>query len=380
MIKNLLGYFMTYMAGILTSLFANYIWAWYEKRGWRRLKRFLPRISKQLQYNKPEHGFLKAGKTTVPWVVCSYGPYTPENIEIFYNPNEIKRPPEIRQLYQELVKDIRKKEIKGESVPFNGLGYQLEKFFVDYRRGEHEEPVLKLYFRPTDYFTMLVTDNRLDESIIVNNTKTTLRQKYASYIDLAYSPVLEFATHFGVGIMIITSDEKIIFSERGPTAVDSFVFFPSVAEGSNRPADALHNGGPDPYRTAVRGIAEEMGIDVKPEQVKFLSIGANAVLCEYALCGVVYTDYSSGELSEIRSLGIPKDRWENQRLHFVTFSPSAVADFMAANKPWSPFAVACTVHALYDAFGPQRIIEAFRNIKIELSQKLPKEFQFIEGA
>lgn len=371
MLENLPGYFATYAAGIATSLLANYIWDWHKKHGWRRLRKFLLRVKSQKQ---PAHepGYLKIGKTTVPWVVCSYGPYERENIEIFYNPHELKKLPEIQQLYQQLVKDIKRREAKGEPVPFNGLGYQLEKFFVGYRRGEHEEPVLKLYFRPTDYFTMLVTDNRLDEPIIVNNTKTTLRQKYAAHIDLAYSPVPEFATHFGVGLMVVTSDEKIIFSERGPTAVDSFVFFPSVAEGSNRPADALHNGGPDPYRTAVRGIAEELGIEVRPEQVKFLSFGANAVLCEYALCGVVYVDHTSKDILEIRSLGIPKDRWENQQLHFANFSPKDVASFMASHKPWSPFGVVCTVHALYDAFGPTALTEAFKNTKIVLSQSLPE--------
>lgn len=361
----------SYIAGIATSLLGNYLWEWHKKHGWRKLRKFVPRKKHRPSRYPEESGFLRAGKNVVPWVVCSYGPYERENIEIFYNPHEIKKPAEIQQLYQELVKEIKRKEAKGEPVPFNGLGYQLEKFFVGYRKTEFEAPVLKLYFRPTDYFSMLVTDNRLDEPLIVNNTKTTLRQKYASHIDLAYSPVPEFATHFGVGIMVVTADEKIIFSERGPTAVDSFVFFPSVAEGASRPADALHNGGPDPYRTAIRGIAEELGIEVSPEQVKFLSFGANAVLCEYALCGVTYTTHSSHAIQEIRSLGIPKDRWESQRLHFVPFEPKAVIEFMSTHKPWSPFAVVCTIHALYDAFGPAALEKACRNLNLTLSQYLP---------
>ncbi|MDQ0286805.1 hypothetical protein J2Z49_001922 [Desulfofundulus luciae] len=117
-----------------------------------------------------------------------------------------------------------------------------------------------------------------------------------------YSPVPEFATHFGVGIMVVTADGKIIFCERGPTAVDAFVFFPSVAEGSSRPVDAGPNGGPDPYRTAVRGLAEELDLEISPDHVKSLSFGANAVLCEYALCGVVYVEQTEEEILSPRRL------------------------------------------------------------------------------
>jgi len=318
-------------------------------------------------------GFLTIGDTQVPWVVCAYGPYSRENIKILYNPHETKKPPEIQALYDELIRDVKRREAKGDPVPFNGLGYRLEKFFVGGRTGPNEEPMLTLCFRPTDYFTMLVTDARLDEPLVVNNAKTTLRKRYAERVDLAYSPVPEFATHFGVGIMVVTLDEQIIFSERGPTAVDPYVFFPSVAEGSSRPIDAGPSGGPDPYRTAVRGIAEELGIEVEPDRIRFLSFGANAVLCEYALCGVVYVDCTAEELLRIRSLGVPKDRWESQKLHFVPFRPEAVAEFMARNKPWSPFAVVCTVHALYDRYGGLRLERAFRGLKIVLSQCLPAE-------
>lgn len=187
-----------------------------------------------------------------------------ENINIHYNPHPLKKPPEIKLLYEQKIKEIERLEAKGEPTPFNGLGYQLERFFLGDREGSHEEPSLHLTFRPTDYFTMLVTDNMLDEPIVVDNVKTTLRKRYAERVDLSCTPVPEFATHFGVGIMIITADSKIIISERGPTAVDAFVFFPSVAEGASRPVDAGSNGGPDPYRTAVRGIARNLAWKFHP--------------------------------------------------------------------------------------------------------------------
>lgn len=361
---------LSFIAGIATSIAAEMLWEWIRDNGARTVKRRLARFHRP----KPAPaGFLTIGDTQVPWVVCAYGPYSRENIKILYNPHETKKPPEIQRLYDELIKDVKKREAKGDPIPFNGLGYKLEKFFVGARTGPGEEPALTLGFRPTDYFSMLVTDARLDEPIVVDNVKTTLRKRYADRVDLAYSPVPEFATHFGVGIMVVTLDGQIVFSERGPTAVDSYVFFPSVAEGSSRPVDAGPSGGPDPYRTAVRGIAEELGIEVSTDQIRFLSFGANAVICEYALCGVVHIDQTADDLLRIRNLGVPKDRWESQKLHFVPFQPEAVAEFMARNKPWSPFAIVCAVHALYDHYGGVKLEKAFRGIKIILSQYPPEK-------
>ncbi|MGI9862501.1 hypothetical protein SDD30_14065, partial [Moorella naiadis] len=99
MINNL----ASYVAGIATSLLGNYIWEWHKKHGWRKLRKFVPHKKYHPSQHLEESGFLKAGKNVVPWVVCSYGPYERENIEIFYNPHEIKKPAEIQRLYQELV-------------------------------------------------------------------------------------------------------------------------------------------------------------------------------------------------------------------------------------------------------------------------------------
>lgn len=356
-----------FLGGILASLLANLTWDWYKAnqiRIYRLIRRFKPIV-------KLPAGSLILGGNIIPWLVCAYGPYSRENIKVFYNPHEKKKPPEIQTMYNEKIKDVKRKESKGESVPFNGLGYQLESFSVDYRTGEHEEPNLRLSFRPTDYFTMLVTDNRLDEPIIIQDNKTTLRKHFADRVDLAVSPVPEFATHFGVGIMVITKDDKIIFSERGKTAVDAYVFFPSVAEGSSRPIDDISpKGGPDPYRTAVRGIIEELGVEVHPDDIKFLSFGVNAVICEYALCGVVQVNYTENDIIRIRSLGTPKDRWENQKLHFVSFTPNDISDFIAKHRPWSPFAMVCVAHAVYDRFGKEKLEHAFTNMKVCLSEDI----------
>ena len=312
------------------------------------------------------------GNSTVPWIVCSFGPYHPDDVKTVYNKSPIPMPAAVEKRYEEAKRDVKRRESKGESVPFNGLGYQLERFSTVGRAGDEERPVLTMAFRPTDYFRMLVTDQRLDDEIIIDGQVTTLRRHYAQRTDLKVAPVPEFATHFGVGLAIVTRDQRLVISERGHTAVDSFVLFPSVAEGSSRPVDGGDKGGADPYRTAVRGVAEEMGIEVSRDDVRFLSFGVNVHLCEYALLGVVEVPQSEREILEIRSLGIPKDQWENRRLHFVDFNPKAVAGFATtSNLRWSPFAVATFIHALVDGHGHESTLQAFRNVTLRLSQEVP---------
>ncbi|NHM28107.1 hypothetical protein G7K71_14180 [Desulfofundulus sp. TPOSR] len=48
---------------------------------------------------------------------------------------------------------------------------------------------------------------------------------------------------------------------------------------------------------------------------------------------------------------------------------------MAGNKPWSPFAVVCAVHTLFDRFGKEKLEiteKAFAGREIALSQRLPE--------
>lgn len=361
-----------FILGIVGSLPANLIWheaghdiAW-------RTRRAVHRVVGRRHRHAPPAGFLQVGQNTIPWVVAAYGPYRPETVEIHWDPRPWKLHPVVQTLYDQRRREYERASARGEPAPFNGMGYKLESFWVGGRRGADEEPVLSLRFRPTDYFSMLVTDQALDEPVQVDGQTTTLRELFAAHVDLAVRPVPEFATHFGIALQVVTADGQTVFSERGRTAVDAFVFFPSVAEGSARPVDAGPKGGPDPYRTAVRGAAEELGIDVPAEAIRFLSFGANAVLCEYGLIGVAYVRETADQLRRLRATGIPKDKWENQRLHFVPWTPEAVAEFIGSHGPWSPFAIVAAFHGLYDRFGLARVERAFSGVRIRLSQNLPR--------
>lgn len=170
---------------------------------------------------------------------------------------------------------------------------------------------------------------------------------------------------------MITADGLTLLTERGATAVDAFVFFPSVAEGASRPVDADDRHGPHPTRTAIRGIAEELGVEVKADRIYWTSLGVNTVLCEYGLIGWTTLDIDWEELQRRRQAGLPKDLWESTHIHAVPFSPPAVARFVSEHGPWSPFALVTLYHTLLAHFRWDEVDRAMRDIRPQLSQALP---------
>jgi len=358
----------SFILGVLTSLVASLIWQEHGHRIVARVKRL--RVRRRTV--PPPTGFLRLGAVEIPWVVVCAGAYRRDDLDIHWDARPGKLHPVVQKLYGEQVRAAEAAARRGEPAPFNGLGYKLEAFFAGMRRGPDEQPVLTLRFRPTDYFAMLVTDQALDRPVVVDGELTTLRRLFAHAVDLAVRPVPELATHFGIALQVVTADGQTVFALRGQTAVDAHVWFPSVAEGASRPTDAGPRGGPDPYRTAVRGLVEELGVDVPEEDILFLSFGANAVLCEYALCGLARIRETAEQVARIRATGVPKDKWESQSLRFVRWTPREVARFVAEQGPWSPFALVTVYHALIHDFGREATDRAFSAVKrVNLSQTLP---------
>ena len=278
------------------------------------------------------------------------GPWGRDQIVGHYQAKPTAWPDPVKQVVRALTQEVHQASRRGERVPFNGLGYQLTAFDVSQRTVPDEAPLLHLHFRPTDYFTMLATDQRLDARLMIGGQETTLRQEYAAQVDLRQRPVTAFATHFGVAVQIITADGLTLVTERGHTAVDAHVLFPSVAEGASRPVDGDDRQVPHPTRTAMRGLAEEWAVVVEPDKVHWVSFGANAVLCEYGLLGWVALKETWATLERRRAAGVPQDLWEAARVHAIPFQPQAIATFVAEHQPWSPFALATLYHTLLGHF------------------------------
>jgi hypothetical protein len=305
-------------------------------------------------------------------VVAGYGPYKPELIESFYHDAEAAYPEEVEKAFRQVHEDIAERGARGEEVPYDSDDFKLLRFHVSSRTRRYEEPKLVLHFGPTTYFRMLATDQRVDVPLTSAGRTFTLREKYAASVDLRVAPVAELATHWGVGLGVVTQDRYILVSERGNTAVDPHVLFPSVAEGATRGFDSDGHGAPDHFHTAARGMEEELGIDLDANELTWLSFGANSYLCEYALIGRVDSRYSIADIERRRGLGAAKDSWETRVIHAVPFEPKEVAEFCcAAGRRFSAFALIVLMHTLMSEFGVAKVESAFSGTRVTVTQQLP---------
>lgn len=155
------------------------------------------------------------GDVWFPWVVASYGPFHPENIESYFHPEEPAYPPEIEETFEALQEDIGRRAAGGEEVPYDSEDFKLLRFHVSSRTRRLEEPKLVLHFGPTTYYRMLATDQRLDVPMTYGGRTFTLRERYGAGVDLRVSPVPQLATHWGVGLAVVTVDHRLLISERG---------------------------------------------------------------------------------------------------------------------------------------------------------------------
>lgn len=286
-------------------------------------------------------------------VIAAFGPFQAEQVESRFIADEPGYPPDVEQAFASLDDELRRRAAYGEGVPFDSDGFKL----ISFREPSPGE--LELVFGPTTYYRMLVTNRCLDRPQKIGQRTYTLRERYASAVDLRVAPIPQLANFWSVGVSIVTADGWLLISERGDTASDPNVCGPAVAEGGSRRLDSVAGGVPDHVGIARRGILEELGIGLRPDELVWLSLSADADACDYALLGRVRTHLALREIEDRRS-SAAGDAWETKRLHAVEFSPEAVAQFcMEPERQFSPFGLAVVIQTLLHEFGLDRTAQAF---------------------
>ena len=210
---------------------------------------------------------------------------------------------------------------------------------------------LHLWFRPTDYFTILAKNRYLKDIAF----REKYIQGYAWDISFASLPI-----PFGVGLSLLTSDGYIIFAQReGNVGVRPSYFMTSVEEGLSRPLDrSTISDAPDVYRCACRGLAEELGLientDFSPADILFLSFGLDS---EYYMCGLrgfMKLAKTAPEILNNWQSGV-KDKMENKKLFAIPFTPEDVCAFVFSHEPWGGGALMGIYHTLVHEFGREHV-------------------------
>jgi hypothetical protein len=132
-----------------------------------------------------------------------------------------------------------------------------------------------------------------------------------------------------------------LFTQRGknvgsrPRTYDT-----SVVEGLSRPIDRGTNGeAPDVYRCACRGLAEELGlqesVDFSVSDITLLSFGVDTRYALRGFTGIIKVKKSIEKILLLWDNGV-RDKFENQKLFPVPFTPKDVVSFAYSHQPFSP--------------------------------------------
>ncbi|PNH83977.1 hypothetical protein CXZ05_10255 [Arthrobacter sp. AFG20] len=99
---------------------------------------------------------------------------------------------------------------------------------------------------------------------------------------------------------------------------------------------------PDPYLTALRGIEEELGMDLSEEpdmrsRITFHSLICDVTRYEWALLGHVnltQTKWTNAVIQGARKLGVAPDDWETNKLTFVPLDRKSIEKVLEDDSDW----------------------------------------------
>jgi len=227
---------------------------------------------------------------------------------------EVKKelPGEIREVAEEILRKKKRDADERGQVFDNHPGYKLLKIKIE-REIEEKSRKKKIYltFGPTDFYTFVCTNQSIDEPVLKSKGGfTTMRRKYIKEVDLSEPDYLTqsfLSNMFGVALTTITEDNKIILQKRsrqvfmGPMRC-------TLATAENMVRGLDEDGKPNPFFTAKRCIREELGEEIKLEDIMFLGFGIRLDNLLPQALGMVKLRMKSSELNFTKA----KDRWEGK--------------------------------------------------------------------
>ncbi|MEI8149361.1 MAG: hypothetical protein WCG53_02290 [Actinomycetes bacterium] len=205
---------------------------------------------------------------------------------------------------------------------------------------------LQLTFCPTDYYTFLAINTRLDDKLLLYNM--TVREKYqhGSFV-LPSSPLPNM---FYVHLLLVSSDNKAIVVRRSNLVEEYKGTWSATLEEQFRPKEAGGNYDRDVFDTATRGVKEEIGIEVERKDVTFLSLTFEYPNLNLGLAGVVKVKASAEDIWRTWHLGYSDQeitRFAAVPLEFNTIMPLIRSQFFEPRPgnienietaPWHPTA------------------------------------------
>jgi hypothetical protein len=270
-------------------------------------------------------------------------------------------PEEIMNFRSMIEKRESLKKSNGLQAQWNGPLVGLKRYAIR-RTIPEEDLAITLTFFETDYFTFLATVGSLDVNLHEPPAYFSLRQKYLANPMTDFQPIPFLAQGFGIALVAIGADGKLIFALRSPdSGIRPNELDVTVVESVHPYLDASPDQpGPDLYKTAVRGAKEEAGFEIQENQITFLGFGVDQEYYQWEMIGLIRLNLSADEALSSRSRGTG-GKWETRRFQTISSNPKTVFQFLKYSKLWAIGWVA-VYWALVHEYGSREVDEAARRV------------------
>lgn len=230
--------------------------------------------------------------------------------------------PELSDLSRNIAKQIEERNLAGDHSIWNGDRLRLTDF-AEGRIGRDEDYELTLRFENSRYSDFLATKKYLDQTRKASGARVTNREYYVKNTDPKMNVVSDLVSDFGISLLVLTSDNKLLFTKRkGKVEVSPYAIHLSCHEGLARPRDLDEQRRVDIDNAALRALREEVFItDISPQHISWILFGHDKVTWEYNLHGIVRVNKTWAEVSD-RFDTLARDR----NLEHDLYSPPVDAD------------------------------------------------------
>jgi TIR domain len=300
------------------------------------------------------------GRNTTKWIVVDgngSAVYNPAQVTCRVEPMSLDLPPEVvnRRLEIELREEVKRSE--GLPCHWNGQMWALKQYAI-MRTPDSENMAVTFTFAPSDYFTFQATIMSLDEPL--GNDRQTLRERYLSSDEVCCGPVSFLAIGFGVALVVVTSDNKVLLSRRRSTVVGARLgqLDVSVVEGLHPIKDGAAES--PLYNAAMRGAKEELGITLRMNDICYLGFGVDLEFYQWNMLGFARTPLTSTDVLVQRSQGAP-DKWEARSIEVVDYEPRPLLRRLRDEPMWST--AWCAIYwALLRKYSQETVAAAVKDV------------------
>jgi len=353
---------------VLTLIFEDFFRLW-KQRLVRRIRWLCSRFQ-NTNHLLGSHEHFRIGKWKMNWIVLegtSDRGYREGDIVCQLEPVTVQLPNDLQTIRSSVHNEQEKhKRDTGSPVYYNGPMVAFSDLIIS-RTSPSEDPLLFLRFKNTDYYSFLATSMSLNQLVPDDKGSfISVRDKYLRGTDYR-KPVAEIATSFAVNLAVVTKDGYLVIGKRGQRGISCYpgCYTVPVNECVHPKKDAAGTGYIDVFRTAKRGINEELNVEAENNEIVFFTLGLDTEWYFYALTGMLRSgQFTKDDIIARMSRGA-KDKWETTELYYLQFNPAKVAKElrnMGTVSRWHPVAFVCVIQTLIHEFGRRSVERAFKSL------------------